>query len=181
MKLISDLSSKQIAKIVEALEEDGFKNIKVSETSISFEEGTRIKRDYEIMSTDLKNNEDLGVRMDFDFEKFMAQNYIHKTRHSVSLKDAVEKYGSIEDACTDLEWTITQVKDLNKNPESWHAGLHMDVAFEVSVGNSLHIIINEEVYEGELARLWAMGSKTVAELLAGYKISQVLNKINSEN
>lgn len=180
MKLINELSSKQIDKIMEILLEDGFKNIEKQENSIHFEEGSKIKREYEIMSTDMRNEEDLGIRMDFDFDKFMAQNYIHKTRHSVSLKDAIEKYGSVEDACNDLEWKIIQVKDLNKDPESWHAGFHMDVVYEVLIGASLHIIINEEVHEGELARLWAMGNKTASELLAGYKISQYLNKLNKE-
>ena len=180
MKLVSELSEKQVEKIIELLTEDGFKNIKANENSISFEEGSRIKREYEIMSTDFTNDEDLGVRMDFDFEKFMAQNYIHKTRHSVSLKDAIEKYGSIEDACNYLEWRLMQVKDLNKDANSWHAGFHMDAIYEVSVGNSPHVIINEEVYEGELARLWAMGNKSAAELLAGYKISAYLHKINKD-
>lgn len=56
----------------------------------------------------------------------------------------------------------------------------MDAIYEVKVGASLHIIVNEEVYEGELARLWSMGNKSAAQLLAGYKISQILNKLNKE-
>lgn len=181
MKLISELSKKQIEQIIETLQSDGFKNIQLEQDSICFEEGDKVKRQYEIISTDLTDEDDLGVRMDFDYDKFLDKNYVHKSRHSVSLKDAIERNGSIEDACEDLEWEITQVKDLNKDNNQWYAGLHTDAIYEVKVGHSLHIIVNEEVYEGELARLWSMGNKSVAELLAGYNISNLLNKLNQEN
>lgn len=177
MKLISDLTEKEISHIVEILTLDGFKNIKVTETSIIFSEGSKIKRDYELISTDLDNEDDLGIRMDFDFEKFMLQNYIHKTRHSVSLKDAIEATGSTEDACDKLEWKIVQVKDLNKDPHLWHAGLHADVMYELHIGTAPHIILNDEVYEGDLSRLWSMGDKSARELLAGYRISSFLKNL----
>lgn len=177
MKLIKDLSDSKKNKIVETLTQDGFKNISIKENCIRFEEGTKVRREYLLFSTDL-DDDDLGVRIDFDFEKFMDQNYIHKTRHSVSLKDAVEAHGSIEDACLHLEWNMVQTKDLNKEPEHWHAGLHMDIIYEVIVSNIPHVIINEEVYEGPLTRVWSMGSKSARELLSGYKISALLDKMN---
>lgn len=177
--MVSELSKKQIDLILETLEADGFKFIKVSEDIIHFAEGDKVKRHYEILSTDMDNKDDLGVRMDFDYEKFLEKNYIHKTRHSVSLKDAIERNGSLEDACEELEWELIQVKDLNKDDNQWHAGLHTDAIYEVKIGVAIHIIANEEVYEGDLARLWAMGSKSVRQLLSGYQISAVLDKLNS--
>jgi hypothetical protein len=179
MKMVTDLTPKQIDLIVQTLETDGFKQIKVSEEQISFVEGDKVKRHYEILSTDMDNKDDLGVRMDFDYEKFLEKNYIHKTRHSVSLKDAIERNGSLEDACVELEWELTQVKDLNKDDNQWYAGLHTDAIYEVKIGAAIHIIANEEVYEGDLARLWSMGSKSVRQLLSGYQISSVLDKLNS--
>lgn len=178
MRLINELSQKEIDQILEALTVDGFKNIKHLTSAITFEEGHKVKRQYEIISTDLTNEDDLGVRMDFEYEKFLNKNYIHKTRHSVSLKDAIERCGSLEDACSELDWEIIQFKDLNKDDNQWHAGLHTDAIYEVKIGHALHIIVNEEVFEGELARLWAMGNKSVAELLAGYQISKVLQNLN---
>jgi hypothetical protein len=180
MKMVSDLSKKQIDLIVHTLEADGFKNIKLSGNTICFCEGDKVKRQYEIISTDMDNRDDLGVRMDFDYEKFLEKNYIHKTRHSVSLKDAIERKGSLEDACEDLEWELLQVKDLNKDDNQWHAGLHTDAIYEVQIGAATHIIANEEVYEGDLARIWSMGNKSVRQLLSGYNICSVLDKLNQE-
>lgn len=177
--MISDLSKKEIDLILETLESDGFKNIKLSDNVISFYEGDKVKRNYEIISTDMDNKDDLGVRMDFDYEKFLEKNYIHKTRHSVSLKDAIERNGSLEDACVELEWELIQVKDLNKDDNQWFAGLHTDAIYEVKIGVAIHIIANEEVYEGDLARIWSMGNKSVRQLLSGYKISSILDQLNS--
>lgn len=71
MKLVSELSLKQKDLIVEALKEDGFKNVIASDSTISFHEGDKVKREYVIMSTDMTNSEDLGIRMDFDYDKFL--------------------------------------------------------------------------------------------------------------
>lgn len=178
MKLVSELRPQQIEKIVELLKEDGFKNIKVSENCIRFEEGVKIKREYEIFSTDLTNEDDLGVRTDFDFEAFLALNYTLKTRHSVSLGDSVEKKGSIEDACDYLGWRIVQFKDFNKEPKLWKAAFHFESVYEVIITNTPHIIVNDMVYEGDLSRLLSMGDKSSSQLLSGYKISRYLNKLN---
>lgn len=180
MKLISELKPSMVEKIIETLKDDGFKNIKLQNNIIYFEEGDKIKRKYEILSTELDNNDDLGVRTDFNFSEFLKTSYDIKTRHSVSLEEAINNHGSVEDACSYLDWKIIDVKDLNLNPELWNSSFHFDIVYSVIISNLPHIIVNDTVYAGELEKLLSMGSKTARQLLSGYKISHLLDKLNKE-
>lgn len=173
MKLVRDMIEKEKFKIVEALKADGFTNIDIQEPYISFQKGLR---QFQLISTDINNKEDMGLRLDFKFDEFMQNNYEHKSRHTVSLSDAVERMGSIDEACEDLGWKVLQVKYLQKQNSGWKAGLHAEEVYELLIGSLKHIVVDGEVYAGELSRLWLMGTTSADELLAGTRLLNVLNE-----
>lgn len=177
MKLIKDLTPKEIQLILKTLEEDGFVDIVNNGKTISFAEKSSC-RAYNLVSTDIENNEDLGLRMEFDFDKFLEENYFHKTRHSVSFENALEAQGGTEDACHSLDWQILDSKNLNTVNSEWSHSLYSEFIHEVMISGTPHILINEKVYQGELSKIWTVGTSTAQDLLSNYKIFNLLKELN---
>lgn len=172
MKFVKEMSASEKKKILETLKVDGFKNIKDHGSYIEFCRGFR---EFRIYSTDLKDNE-LGVSVDFDFTGFLAEHYEIRTRHSVSLQDAIESQGSIEDACLYLEWRLERAENLQNRHSQWQADTHTDTIYEIKINEAPHVIINEEVYAGPIEPLLSMGKSTAEQLLAGTKILPLIKE-----
>jgi hypothetical protein len=183
MIAIKDLSEKKKKKILDLLEQEGFKKIHDNGNSIEFSKGLRT---YRLNSTDFNDQED-GLMIDFDYKSFMKNQYEEKTRHTVSLEDAIERRGSIEDACDDLEWNIVKEEHFNKSSSDWNADLHTEFIYEVKVGDHTYLIVNEtdddssskvKVYAGTMDALWRMGTETAEELFSGSALPSLLKKID---
>lgn len=187
---INELSEKTQEKIIELLQKEEFSGVKKlpsaqekkgSTAGIQFKKGLRV---YQLVSTDLQDRED-GLRVDFDYDSFMKTQYEEKTRHSISLKDAVEKAGSVEDGCKKLHWKITRVENLVSKHSPWIAELHTDYIYEVKIGDHMHILVNEndgaegglKVYAGTIDALWRMGTIPVSELFSDSELPVLLQKI----
>ncbi len=182
MRAVEDLSDKQKQKIYDLLEQEGFKKIKVDPREISFQKGFR---NYTLRSLDLEDHED-GLLLDFDYKAFMKSQYEEKTRHTVSLKEAIEKKGSVEEACDYLGWKIQKEEHFNKPDSAWKAELHTDFLYEVKVGDHTHLIVNEigedgnagvKVFAGTIDALWLMGSEGAFELLSGSNLPALLKTL----
>lgn len=180
MKTVEELSDSQKQKISNLLDQEGYKKINVGSRSISFQKGLR---QYELRSTALNDNED-GLIIDFDYPAFMKSQYEEKTRHTVSLKEAIEKKGSVEEACDYLGWKIQREEHFNKPDSAWKADLHTDFVYEVRVGDHIHLIVNEtdadgnagaKVYAGTIDALWLMGSEDAESLLSGSNLPTLLS------
>ncbi len=183
MKFIKEMSSKEIQKIVETLEQDGFKKIQKLPASISFELEYRT---YQLISTNLNDDEDMGLRLDFKFDEFMnnaktldnKKAYSPKPRLTTTLNGSDMNPESFEERLEKLGWEIVQVLNLNSPNSEWKAGLHGDIIYEIKIGNTPHVIIKGQVFEGQLSPLLTMGSQTVEELLAGKRIYSLLKELN---
>ena len=183
MKYIKEMSSKEVSKIIESLESDGFKKIQVNKASINFELDYRI---YQLISTNIQDDDDMGLRLDFKFEEFMntaktndnKKAYSPKPRLSTTLNGTEMNPEAFEERLDKLGWEIVQVINLNSPNSSWKAGLHGDIIYEVKIGNTPHVIIKGQVFEGQLAPLLTMGSQTVEELLSGKKTYSLLKELN---
>ena len=181
---INELSEKAQTKILELLQEEEFVGVKKTETSIQFRKGIRL---YELVSTNIEDQED-GLRVDFDYASFMSTQYEEKTRHSISLRDSVDKAGSVEDGCKKLHWKITRVENLVAKNTPWIAELHTDYIYEVKIGDHMHILVNEnegaqgglKVYAGTIDALWRMGTASVNELLSDSNLPKLLKQLAKE-
>ena len=185
MKAIKELSEKKKQRILALLEQEGYKKIQDHGREICFQKGLRL---YTLRSTDLTDSED-GLLVDFDYNAFMESQYEEKTRHTVSLSDAIEKKGSIEEACDYLGWKIGREQHFNKPNSPWIAELHTDFIYEVKVGDHTHLIVNEndsdansgvKVYAGTMDALWLMGTEPVEDLLSGSELPALIKEIEQD-
>lgn len=187
MKLYKNLSAKEKEKLVNLLKEEDFKYIKDHGSYLSFSKGMR---NFELYSTDYEDHED-GLRVSFDFYEFLKEHYEEKTRHSVSLQDAIEAQGSIEDACEDLEWNIKRVENVLNHDSKWKADVFSEAIYEVEVNGIMHLILiepknNEEnfeesqyvVYAGPFEPLISMGTKSAKEALPSSKLFSLIEALS---
>lgn len=180
---IHELTEKAKQKILSLLESEEFVSIKQTTNTLSFRKGLR---QYTLLSTNLQDHED-GLRIDFDYKAFMKAQYEEKTRHSVSLRDAVDKAGSVEEGCRKLHWKISRVENMLAKNSPWIAELHTDFIYEVKIGDHVHILVNEneegaegglKVYAGSMDALWAMGTAQAEDLLLNSELPSLVQDLD---
>lgn len=165
---IKELTKKERDKLIDILKEDGFVDIKDSGNLISFRKGIRL---YELKKVGM-DEESLSI--DFDFDKFMEDNYELKTRHSISFSDKFYESGSVEGSCKKLKWKITKGPFSITQDEDWKVDLYGQQITEVLIGKLIHTIVDDKVYTGNAEELLYMGKISAEDLLSGTKISKYL-------
>jgi hypothetical protein len=185
MKLICELEPNEINEIISVLENDGFKKILVNNKFISFSLISKdsIERTFKLYSTDI-NSEDFGVIIGFNYSEFLEKNYEKKSRYGVSLNEIIETKGSVEESLKKLGWQLEKIINLVENIE-WKSEVYSNIIYQVRISDNPHIIVeqedeeNFEVYEGNVSKLWAMGTESIEDLFSGKQIYSLLKRLNN--
>lgn len=174
-KLISEIAQKKKEEIVALLKEVGFKVNPKIDKKICFSLGFR---EFNLYSTDVKDTE-FGLTTSINRDKFLKENYKEKTKHTISLRELIHNQEkSVEDACDKLGWEIKECKHLKdfELDDSTEEPL-AEIIYEVDIRELPHIILDDEVFEGELEPLMALVSVNNIEAFKEIAGEALLNKI----
>ena len=170
MKQVSELRSNQITKIHKLIKEMGFKISKNSNDKVIF-----FNKGYRIFSLYSSNIEDpvYGLSMSFDLESFLNKNYKIKTKHSTSLQELIyNQEKSHDEAFQKLNWTVTDYYNFTDfDHHSFNDDIDLELIFEVSIRDLKHIVVDDNVYEGEIGPIRSLLTIKREEL-----IDQVITK-----
>ena len=162
MKKIKEYSKSELNKIIKFLEKNNF-SVENNISYISFSNQFRYFNMYSNNINDLEN----GLTMSFDLDLFLKKYYKEKTKHTTSLNELLynqEYY--FDDACKKLGWKITEHYNFQEIDMMYFSD---DIGFEhiyqVIIKDSPHIIIDDQVFEGELNSIKEIMSKDIKEVL----------------
>ncbi len=166
MKKVIEMTDEEQQRVIDELETLGYSDVHSQGDKISFSDGIRV---YMMTSTDIE--EDLEV--DFDFDSFMESNYNFKSNFTKN----VEKSGSIDEACRDLNWKVINAES-SYNGNRLMEG-YVSQIFDVEVKGKPHLIVERsglegcKMYEGDSGKLkdmlsfepYDLTSRSLRELL----------------
>lgn len=175
--LIRELSQLKRDKLVDLIVESGFKVTTVTNSRIDFEKGFR---EFTLYSTDVDDQEG-GLTTYPNLSKFLKKNYKHKSKHSISLKDKImAESRSVEEACSLLKWKINDCHNLKDCDIDFNIEEPLaEILYEVQIKNLAHVIIDDEVYEGELRPLLSLGKLSSKEALSQMASGDMILKIKN--
>jgi hypothetical protein len=174
-KLMSEVPIKKKEEIAILLKEAGFRVNPKIDKKITFSSGFR---EFNLYSTDVVDTE-FGLTTSINLDKFLKENYKEKTKHTISLRELIHNQEkSVEDACDKLEWEITDckhLKDFEVDDETEEP--LAEIIYQINIRDLAHIIIDDEVFEGELGPLMALISVNNIEAFKQMAGESLLNKI----
>lgn len=178
--LIKELSEAKRNKIIELIKEAGFKILHKGNTRIEFAKGYRL---FTLNSTDTDDFE-FGLTTSVDLEKFLKDNFKEKPKHSISLKEQLykkekqESLNDIETAFKNLGWKVLFFYDsTSATLDKFNEDPLGDSLYEVSIRELSHVVLEEEVFEGDIAPLLAMAKKKPKDIFEELNILGTLEKI----
>ena len=174
-KLMSEVSLKKKEDIAQQLKNAGFTVKPKLDKKITFSSGFR---EFNIYSTDVEDTE-FGLTTSIYLDKFLKKNYKEKTKHTISLRELINNQEkSVEDACIKLDWIITDCKHLKdfETDDETEEPL-AEIIYQVNIRDLPHIIIDDEVFEGELTPLISLISVNSIEIFKQMAGEELLNKI----
>lgn len=178
--LIKELSEAKKNKIIELIKEAGFKILHKGNTRIEFSKGYRF---FTLNSTDTSDFE-FGLTTGINLEKFLKDNFKEKPKHSISLKEQLykkekqESLNDIETAFKNLGWTVTFFYDsTTATLDKFNEDPLGDSLYEVSIRDLSHVVLEEDVFEGDIAPILALTRKKPQEIFEELNLMNVLEKI----
>jgi hypothetical protein len=175
--LIKNLSPKKLESLVNIIKEYGFKITNKGSKRIEFAQGLR---SFCLYSTDVDDSE-FGLTTSFDIEQFLKLNYKEKPKHSISLKEYTQKQElSVEDGIEELNWEVTKSFNLNDfNYISFNEDPIAESLFQVNIRGLNHVILDEDVFEGDLDLIISFLLLSPKECLIQMQKSELIEKIKN--
>lgn len=142
---VKDLSTGSVNKISSILKKYGF-SVKKTKHQITF---VKDYRTFYLNSTDI--NDPYFLTTDIDLERFLLKNYFLKSKHSKSYQDKrFNEQMDLDEVAEQLNWVVVDafgIKDFDSNPTMEEP--LAESMFQVLIKNSPHIILDDNIYEGE--------------------------------
>lgn len=160
----------QVDNLIKILNLDGFKNIKVHNSFVSFED-TNGFRIFELSGDQLSD-----LRVILNIQKIMDSIYQEKTRFSENLNKIIQDSDdyNLEESFDELEWTILDVFDPLLKAQ-WTHDIDSDLIYIVAITGIKHIIVNNKVYTGEIDAINVLATTPIKNILQDTLLLKLLS------